>query len=159
MSKIPAIPESEPQELEVDLKSVGSRAEEEPTGVDEPCDDYGNPKVITKYDADVASVITFDTSLTGLNHNPSSLFTANSSKLEVQLTFLAKELELERKRREQLQVKVDQMAEILKRQQKQATYDIEKTKLEMTLRRTNMKPPDMDLEKWDVQGRGGFVSI
>ena len=60
--------------------------------------------VITKFDADNASAITFLTDATsGLaSQNPSSIAYTQSSKLALQLNFLAKELEVEKKRREDL---------------------------------------------------------
>ena len=45
--------------------------------------------------------------------NPSTVVTVASSKLELQLNFLAKQLEMERQRRERLQNEVGTMAEKL----------------------------------------------
>ena len=42
-------------------------------------------------------------------HNPSSLNTYVSSMMELQLNFLAKQLELEKMRREKLQMQVEEM--------------------------------------------------
>ena len=47
-------------------------------------------KTITKYDADSGSCVTFITDTSSLLHNPSSLNTYASSKMEMQLNFLAK---------------------------------------------------------------------
>ena len=59
-------------------------------------------KVITKFDADSGSCVTFITDTSSMLHNPSSLNTYASSKMELQLNFLAKQLELEKIRREKL---------------------------------------------------------
>jgi len=47
--------------------------------------------------------------------NPSSLAGVSSAQLEIQLNYLAKELELERLRREKLQKQVEKMQENLNR--------------------------------------------
>ena len=64
---------------------------------------------LVKYDADSGSCITFITDTSSLGHNPSSLNTYASSKMEMQLNFLAKQLELEKLRREKLQAQVEEM--------------------------------------------------
>lgn len=48
--------------------------------------------------------------------NPSSLAGVTSSKIEIQLQYLAKELELERIRREKLQKQVEDMQEMMVKQ-------------------------------------------
>ena len=61
--------------------------------------------VITKFDVDDESAVTFLTDATSaLTSHPLSISNAltSSSKLELQLMFLAKELETEKHRREQL---------------------------------------------------------
>lgn len=93
-----------------ELKSAHDSDQEDEKGggnVEFDDKDYG---VITKYDADAASAVSFLTEATSalINQNPSS-FTLASSKLELQLNYLAKELELEKKRRETLQSQVNQM--------------------------------------------------
>ena len=59
-------------------------------------------KVLTKFDAESGSCVTFNTDTSSMLHNPSSLNTYASSKMEMQLNFLAKQLELEKLRREKL---------------------------------------------------------
>ena len=58
---------------------------------------------IMKFDAESGSCVTFNTDTSSMFHNPSSLNTYASSKMEMQLNFLAKQLELEKQRREKLQ--------------------------------------------------------
>ena len=67
-----------------------------------------------KFDVDSASAITYITETSSLLRNPSTINTIASSKLELQLNFLAKQLEMERMRREKLQSEVQSMAEKLK---------------------------------------------
>jgi len=55
-----------------------------------------------KFDFDSESAITFNTDTSSFMRNPSTINTVASSKLELQLNFLAKQLELERQRREKL---------------------------------------------------------
>ena len=57
---------------------------------------------VVKFDADSASAVTYMTETSSLMHNPSTINTVASSKLELQLNFLAKQLEMERQRREKL---------------------------------------------------------
>ena len=98
-----------------ELKSVHDSEDGDQKGggeIEAPDNEYG---VITKYDADAQSAVTFLTEATSalVACNPSSLGTIASSKLELQLNFLAKELEIEKKRREDLQSQVDIMHEAL----------------------------------------------
>ena len=72
--------------------------------------------MITKYDAEDESAVTFMTDVSSaLTSHPLSISNAltSSSKLELQLMFLAKQLETEKTRREQLQKQVDVMQEAL----------------------------------------------
>ena len=72
-------------------------------GKEEDPDAKAYQAVITKYDAE--SAITFNTDATSaLTSHPLSISNAltSSSKLELQLMYLAKELETEKTRREQL---------------------------------------------------------
>ena len=55
-----------------------------------------NHPLAVKFDADTASQITFNTNASSFLKNPSSVNSVASSKLELQLNFLAKQLELER---------------------------------------------------------------
>ena len=71
-------------------------------------------KPVVKFDADSKSAITYITENSSLNHNPSTIDTVKSSQLEMQLTFLARQLELERNRREKLQNEVENMADRLR---------------------------------------------
>lgn len=61
---------------------------------------------LVKFDADVASAVTFQTDTSSMFRAPSTVNTVASSKLELQLNFLAKQLELEKQRREKLQDEV-----------------------------------------------------
>lgn len=63
----------------------------------------GSSKPVVKFDVDSASAVSYITDATTFNMNPSTIDTVASSKLELQLNFLAKQLELERMRREKLQ--------------------------------------------------------
>lgn len=51
---------------------------------------------VVKFDVDSASAITYITDTSSLLRNPSTINTIASSKLELQLNFLAKQLEVER---------------------------------------------------------------
>ena len=104
-----------------DYKSVHESDGGEEKGGDVNIGGEDYQAVITKYDADNSSSITFLTEATSalVNQNPSSIAYTQSSKLELQLNFLAKELEVERKRREALQKKVEDMHEELTKQQKE----------------------------------------
>ena len=68
--------------------------------------EFENGKRRVKFDADSESAVTFMTDATSFLRNPSTINTVASSKLEMQLNFLAKKLELERQRREKLQGEV-----------------------------------------------------
>ena len=69
---------------------------------------------MVKFDADSESAVTFITDTSSLMHKPSTINTVASSKLELQLNYLAKQLEVERQRREKLQSEVENMAEKLR---------------------------------------------
>ena len=56
----------------------------------------GDIKPVVKFDADSASAVTYITDTSSFIRNPSTINTIASSKLELQLNFLAKQLELER---------------------------------------------------------------
>lgn len=73
----------------------------------------GEDKPVVKFDVDSASAVTFVTDASSFIRNPSTINTVASSKLEMQLNFLAKQLELERIRREKLQETVETMAKKL----------------------------------------------
>ena len=62
----------------------------------------GDDKPVVKFDLDSASAVTYITDASSFIKNPSTINTIASSKLEMQLNFLAKQLELERIRREKL---------------------------------------------------------
>lgn len=66
-----------------------------------------------KFDADSQSELSFNTDASSYLRNPSTINTVASSRLELQLNFLAKELEMERDRREKLQSEVKTMAQKL----------------------------------------------
>ena len=53
-------------------------------------------KPLVKFDCDSASEVSFNTNTSSFLKNPSTINTVASSKLEMQLNFLAKQLELER---------------------------------------------------------------
>ena len=90
--------------------------------------------------------------------NPSSINTIASSKLELQLNFLAKQLEMERQRRERLQSDVQIMAKKLDEIQKDGEKEAEKNELNRLIRENNVKPPSFDMSKQNVL-KGGFVNI
>lgn len=67
---------------------------------------------VVKFDAvsSAPSAVTYVTEVSGFSKNPTTVGpSVASSKIELQLNFLARELELERQRREKLQEEVDQM--------------------------------------------------
>jgi len=64
------------------------------------------PKATTLFDADSQNAVSWITDTSSQFKNPSSIGGITSSKLELQLTYLAKELEVERMRRENLQKQV-----------------------------------------------------
>ena len=72
-------------------------------------------KPLVKFDCDSASEVSFNTNTSSFLKNPSTINTVASSKLEMQLNFLAKQLELERQRRERLQDTVEVMAKSCKK--------------------------------------------
>ena len=55
-----------------------------------------NNPLAVKFDVDSASAVTFNTDASSFLKNPSTINTVASSKLELQLNFLAKQLEMER---------------------------------------------------------------
>ena len=111
-----------------------------------------------KYDADSGSCITYNTDTSSLLHNPSSLNTYASSKMEMQLNFLAKQLELEKQRREKLQAQVMEMQVTLKEQEDQARGDVKKNQQDKKQREANVKPAPTDIADLKTL-QGGFVSI
>jgi hypothetical protein len=76
---------------------------------------------------DSTSAVTFVTDATSFYRNPSTV--ANTSeataKIELQLQFLAKELELERYKREKLQKEVENMTLMLSEQHKQSKHEVQ----------------------------------
>jgi len=60
----------------------------------EMINDKNNPLAV-KFDIDSASAVTFNTNATSFLKNPSTINTVASSKLELQLNFLARQLEIE----------------------------------------------------------------
>ena len=113
---------------------------------------------MVKFDIDSASQISFNTDTSSFMRNPSSINTVASSKLELQLNFLAKQLEMERQRRERLQSDVQVMAKKLDEIQKDGEKEAEKNELNRLIRENNVKPPNFDMSKLDVL-KGGFVNI
>ena len=88
--------------------------------------------------------------------NPSSLAGVSSAQLEIQLNYLAKELELERLRREKLQKQVEEMQENLNRQRIESEREVEKFRNEKEQREKNVKIPNMDLDDPRVLQKGFF---
>ena len=70
--------------------------------------------------------------------------------MELQLTYLAKELEVERMRRENLQKQVQLMQEKLVQQKFASEEEVEMFKLEKETRENNVKRPNMDVEDLKV---------
>lgn len=91
-------------------------------------------------------------------NNPSSLSGLASSKLEIQLQFLAKELELERIRREKLQKQVEDMQQQIELQKLNSETEEARNRLQKEKRESAMKRLNMDVESWKVQEKG-FVLI
>ena len=113
---------------------------------------------MVKFDIDSASQISFNTDTSSFMRNPSSINTVASSKLELQLNFLAKQLEMERQRRERLQSDVEVMAKKLDEIQKDGEKEAEKNELNRLIRENNVKPPSFDMTNLNVL-KGGFVNI
>ena len=113
---------------------------------------------MVKFDIDSASQVSFNTDTSSFMRNPSSINTIASSKLELQLNFLAKQLEMERQRRERLQSDVQVMAKKLDEIQKDGEKEAEKNELNRLIRENNVKPPSFDMSKQNVL-KGGFVNI
>ena len=88
--------------------------------------------------------------------NPSSLAGVSSAQLEIQLNYLAKELELERLRREKLQKQVEEMQDNLNRQRIESEREVEKFRNEKEQREKNVKMPNMDLDDPRVLQKGFF---
>jgi hypothetical protein len=93
----------------------------------EPDRSQTEQRVTTYLDADATSgsEVTWMTDTSSLFKNPSSLagITA-SSKLEIQLQYLAKELELERIRREKLQQQVQEMQDLMVKQREESAIEV-----------------------------------
>ena len=113
---------------------------------------------LVKFDLDSASAVTYITDCSSLMRNPSTVNTIASSKLELQLNFLAKQLELERQRREKLQSEVQTMAKKLNQIQEEGTEELKKNETQRLIREANVKRPNMDVEDLKVLNNG-FVSI
>ena len=117
---------------------------------------------IAKFDADNASAVTYVTEATSaLTHHPLSVSTAaltSSSKLELQLVYLAKELEREKNRRERLQKQVDEMHDAIVKQKSETESELKEHAKNKKMRETNIKPIFLDTEDARVLRRG-FVSI
>lgn len=76
----------------------------------------------------------------------------------MQLNFLAKQLELERQRREKLQSEVEEMASKLRQIQADGRAEVIRNEVQRQARETNVKRPNMDVENLKVLNHG-FVSI
>jgi len=113
---------------------------------------------VVKFDADSASAITYMTENSNLNYNPSSVNTVNSSQLQHELTFLARQLEMEKQRREKLQTEVESMAGRLRDIEEDGRKEAEKNEILRRQREKNVKPPNMDVANLKVLNHG-FVSI
>lgn len=71
---------------------------------------------VVRFDADAASAVTYMTDASSQILNPpSEVDSVASTKLEFQLNFLAKQLEIERQRREKLQYEVESMHQKLRK--------------------------------------------
>jgi hypothetical protein len=86
--------------------------------------------------------------------NPVSvMLSGTSSKLELQLDFLARELELEKNRREKLQDQVETLVSIIKSQHDSAPSEVVKAIEEKATRET-LKGIDTDMENPKNQEKG-----
>jgi hypothetical protein len=97
-------------------------------------------------DATSSSEVTWMTDTSSVFKNPSSLAGITSSKIEIQLQYLARELELERVRREKLQKQVEEMQEMMVKQREESELEVERFKQEKEARETNIRPPNLDVE-------------
>jgi hypothetical protein len=98
---------------ETELKSSVNQPSVEQT--DESQLKESQVKTYLDVDANSGSEVTWMTETSSIFKNPSSLAGVSSAQLEIQLNYLAKELELERLRREKLQKQVEEMQENLNR--------------------------------------------
>lgn len=76
----------------------------------------------------------------------------------MQLTFLARQLEVERLRREKLQNEVESMAGRLREIEEDGRKEAEKNETVRQEREKNIKPPNMDVSDLRVLNHG-FVAI
>ena len=145
----------EPNKKAEDLE--GAKASDEENDLDPQ---YGGQQtVITKFNADGESAMTFQTDATSaLTSHPLSISNAltTSSKLELQLMFLAKELETEKHKREQLQKQVEVMHDVLVQHKQEAEVELAEHAKVKKKREANVKPLVEDLEDRRVMGRGGL---
>ena len=81
------------------------------------------------------------------------MLSGTSSKLELQLDFLARELELEKNRREKLQDQVETLVSIIKSQHDCAPLEVERAIEEKATRET-LKGIDTDMENPKNQEKG-----
>ena len=111
-----------------------------------------------KFDIDSQSAVTFFTETSSFFNQPSTVPSIASSKLEMQLNFLAKQLHLERQRREKLQSEVEAMAKTLQAIKEEGASEVAKNEQARLKREISVKRPNLDIENIKVLNRG-FVAI
>lgn len=141
------------------MLDLPKQVEELKSNQDQPNGEPAQESQVKTYldvDANSASEVTWMTDTSSIFKNPSSLAGVSSSKLEIQLNYLAKELELERLRREKLQKQVEEMQANLNRQRIESEREVEKFRQEKETREKNIKVPNMDLDDPRVLQKGFF---
>lgn len=106
---------------------------------------------------DARTVVTYVTEASTLVNQPLSSATATSSKLELQLDFLAKELELEKVRRTKLTSQIGELRSIIEKNKEQTRFEIRDLKDEK-FARENAVVLDLDVSQPHLLAKG-FVSL
>ena len=89
---------------------------------------------------------------------PTTIVTQNTSHLELQLNFLAKELVLEKQRREKLEHEIQRMNRKLDVIETDGDSEVHKNERVRKNREKSVKRPNLDVEDLKVQNRG-FVAF
>ena len=126
--------------------------------VDDELDVILKPEV--KLESDMASAVTWNSDLmSSVSQNaPTSVATLATSHLELQLNFMAKELELERQRREKLEHEIKRMTRKLDVIETDGHSEVHKNERVRKNRESAVKRPNLDVDDIRVQNRG-FVAF
>ena len=93
-----------------------------------------------------------------LNSFTAATSIAPSSKLELQLDFLARELQLERKKRQKLQSKISELSHQIQAQRQETEREFNSVHNEKLQREANVKPADLDVAAPHNLAKG-FISL